>query len=661
MSILVPCLIGFGAMLHGADAPAPAREDVARLAEMLQDRQHPRLQSQAALLLVQSHAREARDAVRRGLQQTESSEVFLALAAAVRLRRDTRFADELVQALSGDRPVVRQAAAETLAVIADADLILRLQGLAEDDKTDVAVRQAAVWSLGQSGRKSAAIVLLDQLSSPEKALRQSAADALATLTGQACGTDAAAWRAWWEGHKDLSNEQWLEERLFFQAGRCRRLEGDLERTKAQVVRLHQQLYARLPAADRLGHVQSLADHEDPAVRALAVGWCAELLPAADAVAKRDLAGLLLHFSRDHSADVQRTAVLALGNVTDPRAFDRLQSLLRRGPASVRAAAARALVRQAKADRPDARTWQRQIVPALQKALDDPALEVVIEAAEDLGSLGVPEAVPVLTALLHHTSEQVRQTAALALERVADDTVLEDLLKALDDPAVAIRFSLVGALGHAAGDGKALPEADRSRLLAKLEDLLLRDTDAGVRSRAATVLGECAPPAALPVLWRRVLAAEDSRVQDKAWAAVVTIIARADDPQLLTTWDRTLAEAKQGARRLQLLAAALDAWKKTEETKKLVGPATEALVQAQLDEGKWAAALPIIRDLLKQAGPDAEVHRRLQWLLQAGEQALKEKNRAEALHSAQEAQPFLPRHKDLTPAFEALEAQAHKLP
>jgi HEAT repeat protein len=660
MSVLLPCLCGVGLLVAGA-----AADDVAHLGEMLQDRQHPRSQSQAALLLVESHAAEACALVRQGLRQAETAEAFLALASAVRLRRDPRFTDELFAALAGDRPAIRQAAAETLAVLADAKIILRLQAVAEDRKADRDVRQAAVWTLGRSGHKSAAVVLLDQLSSDQRPLRQAAVEALTSLTGQPCGDDAAAWRAWWDGHKNLTGEQWLEERLAFQTSRARRLEGELERAKSQVIRLHQQLYGRLPVADRLAQVQSMADHEDPAVRGLAVGWCLELLPAADAVGRRDLTELLLHWSRDSAADVQRAAVLALGNVTDRRAFERLQTLLRHGRAPVRAAAARSLAQQTKIVQPGSpqgsRALQRQVVPALQKALEDPALEVVIEAAEDLGSLGLPEAVPVLTDLLHHSSEQVRQTAAQALERVADPTVLDDLLKALDDPAATVRFSLVGALGQAASDGRALAAADRARLLARLENSLLRDTDPGVRSRAATVLGECAPPALLPTLWKRVQAAEESRVQEKAWAAVMSIIARAASLELLTTWDKTLADAKQGPRRLQLLDTVFDAWKKADETKALAGPARELLVQAQLEAGKWVAAFPHVRELLKQPGSDADVRKRLQWLLQIGELSLKERNRKEALHVVQEAQPFLARGRDLAGAFEVLERQAQKMP
>src|SRR5207253_6090031 len=132
------------------------------------------------------------------------------------------------------------------------------------------------------------------------------------------------------------------------------------------------------------------------------------LAGSDAVGQRSLAEVLLRFSRDGNAEVQRAAVLALGRVKEPRACEQLRALLRQGPPPVRAAAARALAQQAKGSGPEALHDQRKIVPALQKALDDPELEVVIEAAESLGSLGVPEAGAVLTVLLRHPSQPVRQ-------------------------------------------------------------------------------------------------------------------------------------------------------------------------------------------------------------------------------------------------------------
>jgi HEAT repeat protein len=656
----VPALVAcVGLWLPASEPSPPPAADPARLREMLHERQRPQAQSQAALLLVQSASPDAEEVVRQGLRQNDAPDVFLALAAALRLCPSNRFADELLAALAGDHPAVRRATAETLAALADARVVRRLRDIAEDPRADLAARQAAVWALGRSGLKPAAAALVDQLAAEPEPLRTAAAEALADLSGLPYGADAARWRAWWERHKDVPEERWLGERLAYQTGRTRRLEGDLERARAQLVRVHQQLYGRLPAADRLSHVQALAEQDDPALRALAAGWGAELLAVADALGQRALTDVLLRLSRDASADVQRSAVLALSRVADARALDRLLVLLRRGPAPVRAAAARSLAQQARGTSPEALARQKQVVPALQKALEDPALEVVVEAAEDLGVLGAPEAGPVLTALLRHPSEPVRQTAALALERVADGTVLDALLELPDDAAATVRFGLVGALGRAAGDGRGLGEAQRAKLLARLEGLLLRDADPGVRSRAATVLGECGTPAHLATLWRRVLAAEDSRVQDKSWTALVEIVVRSASPDVLREWDRTLSEAGQASRRLQLLSEVCNRWQKREETRAQAGPVAETLVQAQLEQGKWTAAFPLVRDLLARPGGDAEAERYLRWLLQVGEQALRDGNRAEALRAAQEAQPHLPRGKGMAGEFERLEKQARQ--
>lgn len=669
MSIIHPLLLGLG-MFLGAEGrthpPAPA-SDAAHWREMLHDRQHPRSQSQAALLLVQSSASDAEDIVRDGLKQTDSPEIFLALASALRLCHDNRFNDESLAALSSGRSSVRDAAADTLAVLADHAIIRRLQHMAEDSRLEPATRQAAVNALGRSGRKAAAGFLVEFVASKDEALRNAAATALADLSGQYHGADAAAWRSWWQHHKDLPNDRWVEQRLAYQATRSRRLDSELERTKTQLMQVHQQLYARLPAADRLGYVQNLSEHDDPAIRSLAVGWSTELLSTTDSVGQRALSDLLMRLCNDGNVGVQRPAVQALGRVSEPRAFDRLRRLLRNGVPPVRAAAAHALTQQAltRMPRPGADSELdepsperiRQVVPLLQKALDDPVLEVVVAAAEDLGSLGVSEAGPVLTALLRHPSEPVRLTAAQALERVADPHVMEGLLAALEDSAVPVRFSLVGALGRVAADGLPLSELQRAALISRLEELLLRDADPGVRSRAATVLGQIGPPSEMSFLWRRVLSREDSRVQEKAWAAMLDILTHTASIDLLRQWDRTLAECNQGTRRVQLLTEVTERWRKVEITKPLLVPATELLVQAQLDQGKWSLALPLIRELLTRPGADADIDRRLRFLLTAGEKALAEGNRSEAQRVVRDAQPHLARSGGLSGDFEKLEKRA----
>jgi hypothetical protein len=282
---------------------------------------------------------------------------------------------------------------------------------------------------------------------------------------------------------------------------------------------------------------------------------------------------------------------------------------------------------------------------------------VVEAAEALGELGALEAGPVLTGLLRHSSAHVRQTAAQALERVADASVLDGLLKGLDDPGGMVRFSLVGALGRAAGDGRSLNAEQRERLVSRLVGLLQHDPDLGVRGRAATVLGECASSAVLGTLWECVRTSEEGRVQEKAWSAFVEVVARSGNPALLSEWDRRLADSGQGSRRLQLLGEVAEQWQKRTETKAAAGRVQEALVQAQLDLGKWSLAFPLVRELLVRPGNEAEQEQRLRWLLAIGQQALKEGNRPEALRVAQEAQPFLTEGAKLAEDFERLRKEA----
>src|SRR5580692_3431098 len=114
MGCLPPLLLGLG-MLLPAEAPAPPAplpEDPARLREQLADSKNPVNQSQAALLLVQGRGAEYLDLVRQGLRQTDSADVFVALAAALRQNRDGRFNEELLGGLVSGRSAVRHAAAE---------------------------------------------------------------------------------------------------------------------------------------------------------------------------------------------------------------------------------------------------------------------------------------------------------------------------------------------------------------------------------------------------------------------------------------------------------------------------------------------------------------------------------------------------------------------
>lgn len=639
-------LAGLGLLL----AQASREPDLAQLQEVLSDRQDPRGQSQAALLLVQSADPEAAAVVRRGLKQLESEETFVALAAAVRLRPDDRFTKELLTGLGAARPRVRQAAAETLAALPGAGLVPQLQTLLLDARADLRVRQMALWTLGRCGRKEAAAVLVEAIGQDNEELRRIAAASLTDLTGQAHGPDVAWWKAWWAKHKGLTAEQWLTLRLSFQTTRAQRLEGELARARAQVLRLHQQVYSRLPAADRFAHLQSLVDQDDPGVRGLAVGWCVELLPGADAERQQVLAKVLVRLTHDPVAEVQRDAVVALGRFPDDAAFDRLRELLKDGSPVVRAAAVRALSLHAKGR-------LKQSVPLLQHALEDRVPQVVVEAAEALGMLGAPEAGPVLIALLRHPAEHVRQTAAQALERTADAALIDDLLRGLEDPAVTVRFGLLGALAKAAGAGQVLPAEARKRVHDRLESLLKGDADASVRSRAVTVLGECGTPDVLPMLWDQVQVGAEGRVREKAWDAFVEVLTRSGNLTLIEGWEKRLRDGKQDARRVQLWAKVYARWDQVAATRDQATVALEGLAKAHLDLGKWSAAAPLLQTLLSRGDGEGLRGRCLKALAASAELALKENNRAEALRIVRESRPYLAKGDKLGETFDKLEKQA----
>ena len=644
--------------------------DPAQLREALHDRQDPRGQSQAALLLVRDRSTEAEEVVRSGLRQSSALDVFLALASAVRLCRDGRFSDELLAALTrtpeGPRSSVRQAAAEALAAVADEQVVGRLGKLLQGNSEN-GLRESVLWILGHCGRKEAVPLLIDQLAAQQEPLRRAALDGLTELTGLTYGPHRERWAEWWEAHKGLSPQGWLELRLAYQCSRSHRLEGELSRARAQLVGLHQQVYGRLPATERLGYIQSTAASDDPAVRLLAVNWGVDMLsrragglgpaPGQEWLAHHTLSEVLLRLSHDNMPEVQRLAVLGLGRVKAERAFVRLRSALRQGQASVRAAAARALaqqVQQAPGSNAKMDGRRKQVVAILQKALDDCALEVVVEAAEELGGLGVPEAGPVLTGLLKHTSVNARRAAAHALERVADAAVLDDVLAALEDRDVAVRFSLVGAAGHAAAGRKSPSAGQRDKMLGRLREVMQRDTDPGVRSRAATILGEWGQASVMPALWGRVIASEDNRVQEKAWAAMVEILARTASVELLREWDSRLAKEGQSARRLRLLLEVHDRWQRRADARVLFVPAAELLAQAHIEQGKWSAAEPLLRETLSRVVDAAACERALRLLLTGTRQAAQGGNAAAALRMIVEARPYLSRGSRLAEEFDQLE-------
>jgi len=159
------------------------------------------------------------------------------------------------------------------------------------------------------------------------------------------------------------------------------------------------------------------------------------------------------------------------------------------------------------------------------------------------------------------------------------------------------------------------------------------------------------------MWRACQAGEDVRVQEKAWLAMIDILARGRQVALVTEWDRNLMEAKQSARRIQLLTEVLARWQRRPEARADQVHLQDLLVPVALEQGKWTMALPVLRDVLARQATLTEQQTRLRWLLQAAEQAYAEGNKGEALRAAQDGLTFAPKGSPLIQSFEQVVRRA----
>ncbi len=629
--------------------------DIARLRELLADKKQPQLQAQAAYLILNQQTPLATETVKQYLRDPRNVEVFTAFAGAIKLRRDGRFSEELIEALSIELPAIRQAAVEALGASVDGKATFKLKQIAENNRSEDNIRQQAIIALGKTGKKNAAETLLKLFIDPKESIRQTSRQALAELIGEDLGRDSVTWQLWFDERKNLSVEVWLEERLAQRNAKLTRLEGELDSSRNRNRTLYQQLYSRLGPTEKIPFFQGLLDHEDPAVRLLLTGWLAEAL--GEESYRKPAGEMLLSFSRDPIEEVRRQAVLGLGRWNDKACLNRLLLIIQSDQTAVRAAAARSLAMQAKGN--DGAARMVLVLPALQNALSDPALEVVVEAAEDLGSLGVPAAVPLLAGLLKHKEVAVRKTAAQALERIADIAVLEELLAGLEDLDVGVRLGILGAVSRAVNQAKAIKEDDKLRLQSRMEIILLKDPDAGVRARSATLLGEFGTVSHLATLWKAAVVEGDPRIQEKSWQAFLEILSKSKNLKLINEWN-VIVRKDAPLRRVNFLVELLGKMQAATMNPKIeLAPVRELLVQCGIENQKWLPAWSALRELPQALEPE-EIEKRLSLLFQIAEIALKDQAAPDVLQMVDFARPLFVGRKKLQADFEELYRKANAL-
>ncbi len=326
---------------------------------------------------------------------------------------------------------------------------------------------------------------------------------------------------------------------------------------------------------RLRAISALGDVEDPTERRRAAEALALALeddhPAVRAEAAASLGGMgelapiaaLVKRLGDGDAQVRQQAAIALGTLRAREAFAPLCEALRDGPADVRYQAVTSLAEI------DAVAAYQPLV----EALADRDAQVVSAAAVALGSLGDGRAVQHLLPLLARSEEDVRFEAAWALAELGDGRGRAELLAQLpgaltapepgDDQGKRRRPELPST----AHPGRAMEAVEA---LAKLGRAAPAGSDEDRRSLARFLGSTSAPPEALIVAARHVLAMLDSAPASQASAersaaerVLLAGLEARKDPlrglaveQLLLVggaWARPALEKLQQSRRGKLLA------------------------------------------------------------------------------------------------------------
>ena len=132
--------------------------------------------------------------------------------------------------------------------------------------------------------------------------------------------------------------------------------------------------------------------------------------------------------------------------------------------------------------------ERAIEP-LQERLQDSRPEVVAAAAQFLGHSGNPQAVPLLTPLIRHRAEGVREAALHALAEIGGREIARPAIPPLKDESVVVRAAAAKAIGVAGDPGST------TVLVRRLE----QEQDEGVLAELLRAIGRLGAPEALEAL------------------------------------------------------------------------------------------------------------------------------------------------------------------
>ena len=390
----------------------------------------------------------------------------------------------LLRSLQHDNAVIRREVAEVLGVVGDSRIILPLLDALNDQEKSV--RWEVITALGRLGALSACSRLIDIAEHSEKESRRRSVEALGRIGG-----------------KEVLHA--LENALNDADAGVRKNAVIALADQQGVVVLVKMLQdsnadVRLLAANTLTehHWQPHNDRERILYEIACQNWSSPLLTSPRAV---DPLLAMLRDERPENMHARLNAVVALGKIGAPQAFEPLVQLCRHIEANIRSTAVAAL-----GDLKDVRA-----LAVLVHTIKDRAAAVRMASVAALGAFDDDRSVEALIQALGDTdparlgdrNPEVQRTAATALEHMPGQRVTATLVNALGDDDAIVRYEAAEVLLHRGwspqNDGEIIRcsiaredwESVKAFGAPALPDLIIRsaDKDRAIRETAHTLLIE----------------------------------------------------------------------------------------------------------------------------------------------------------------------------
>ncbi len=442
----------------------------------------PSMRRGAAERLLRDASPEATRAIDRALRSSDVSVSAAALAALDRSALRVPQLAEALAALASSPADIDHAALARVLAAADENAATRLATVALASTAAPVARQGAIATLGEMRSRAAAEVLITLLGegraeSPD--LLRSVFASLERCTGLPHGTDAAAWRRWWNDSAKLVTTPSSDAEVRALASRIEAAERSLaderrraDRLSERLVDVYGQLFLSLTQKERLVRAADLLDDELAAVRTFAVGQIERLLRNGESAddATRRAAVVLLddpvpalrvrgvrllddlgaedlptriveRLPRERDPEVAAAELAALANRPNAAAFNAVLPLVR--DAALGEGAFRVLNRLVEKGMVPSE-WKTQVLPAVREVVaarpSGAAVQLLAVAGDDADLQRV-------TALLDSGDASVRRGAAEGLrrrgvrrpllERSGDSAIYGPLLVAMSEDAKTI--------------------------------------------------------------------------------------------------------------------------------------------------------------------------------------------------------------------------------